>query len=161
MALSRDLALSPSEQDDILAAEWNMRIATTSPSGRVNMTPLWFVWHAGRVWAYCRGQKVENLRRDPRCTVLVDRAERFRELQGVMLQGEAVILEDTDAEAADPDLAEVRAIYGRKYAGGHGEPVGEGEPGPMAASARGRTWRWVAITPSHTVTWDNTKLPSS
>ena len=159
MALSRDLALTDEERDEILASEWNMRIATTSPSGRLNVTPLWFVWHGGVVWAYCRGQKVENMRRDPRCTVLVDRAERFRELQGIMLQGAARILEDADAETVDPDLAEVRAIYGRKYAGGHGEPVG-GEPAPMAASARGRNWRWVAVTPTQIVTWDNTKLPS-
>ena len=161
MALSRDLALTDAERDEILAAEWNMLIATTSPSGRLNVTPLWFVWHGGQIWAYCRGRKVENLRRDPRCTVLVDRAERFRELQGIMIQGEARILEDAEAEAADPTLAEVRAIYGRKYAGGHGEPVGNGEPAPMAASARGRNWRWVAITPTHIVTWDNTKLPTS
>ncbi len=158
MALSRELALTQDEQDEILAREWNMRIATTSPSGRLNVTPLWFVWHGGVVWAYCRGQKVENLRRDPRCTVLVDRAERFRELQGIMIQGEARIFEDTDAEAAEPRLDEVREIYGRKYAGGHGEPVGA-EPTPMAASARGRNWRWVAVTPTQVVTWDNTKLP--
>ncbi len=159
MALSRDLALTQEEQDEILSTEWNMRISTTSPSGRINATPLWFVWHGGVVWAYCRGQKVENLRRDPRCTVLVDRAERFPELQGIMIQGEARVLEDEAAERADPDLDAVRAVYGRKYAGGHGEPVGAGEPAPMSASARGRNWRWVAITPTHVVTWDNTKLP--
>lgn len=159
MALSRDLALTQEEQDEILSTEWNMRISTTSPSGRINATPLWFVWHGGVVWAYCRGQKVENLRRDPRCTVLVDRAERFPELQGIMIQGEARVLEDEAAERADPDLDAVRAVYGRKYAGGHGEPVGDGEPAPMSASARGRNWRWVAITPTHVVTWDNTKLP--
>ena len=159
MALSRDLALSPEEQDEILATEWNMRISTVSPSGRINATPLWFGWYDGKVWAYCRGQKVQNLRRDPRCTVLVDRAERFRELQGIMIQGEARILEDAAAEDADPDLAAVRALHGRKYDGGHGEATSDGDPPPMAASARGRSWRWVAITPSHVVTWDNTKLP--
>jgi hypothetical protein len=159
MALSRDLALSPEEQDAILTSEWNMRISTISPSGRINATPLWFVWHGATVWAYCRGQKVGNLRRNPQCTVLVDRAEQFRELQGIMIQGEARILEDAAAEDADPDLPEVRRLHGRKYHGGHGEAVVEGDPPPMAASARGRSWRWVAITPTHVVTWDNTKLP--
>jgi len=160
MALNRDLALTADEQEAILAEEWNMRISTVSPSGRINATPLWFVWHDGTVWAYCRGQKVHNLRRDPRCTVLVDRAEQFRELQGIMIQGEARILEDAAAEDADPDLATVREIYGRKYAGGHGEPAPVGDPAPMAASARGRSWRWVAITPTQIVTWDNTKIPT-
>jgi hypothetical protein len=74
-----------------------------------------------------------------------------------MIQGAATILEDADAEAAEPALATVREIMGRKYHGGHGGAAG-GEPTPMAASARGRSWRWVKITPTHIVTWDNTKL---
>ncbi|MEP1122954.1 MAG: pyridoxamine 5'-phosphate oxidase family protein [Ilumatobacter sp.] len=159
MPIDSDLALSRSEQDEILRTEWNMRISTTSPSGRSNVTPLWFVWHADQVWAYCRGQKVDNIRRDPRCTVLVDCAVRFRELRGIMIQGDARVLEDEDAERAEADLVEVRRLYGIKYHGGHGEDPGA-EPVPMAASARGRSWRWVAITPVSTVTWDNTKLPS-
>src|SRR3954451_11204855 len=120
MALSRDLSLTDAERDQILSSEWNMRISTVSPSGRINATPLWFAWHDAKVWAYCRGQKVENMRHDPRCTVLVDRAVRFPELQGIMMQGEAVVLEDADAERAQPGLEEVRAIMGRKYHGGHG-----------------------------------------
>lgn len=159
MAIKRELSLTPDEQDEILSAEWNMRISTVSPSGRINSTPLWFVWHGGKVWAYCRGQKVHNLRRDARCTVLVDRAERFRELQGIMIQGDARILEDAEAESADPDLPEVRRIYGVKYHGGHGESA-SGEPQPMSASARGSSWRWVVINPTHVVTWDNNKLPT-
>ena len=55
MALSRDLALTDDERDEILSSEWNMRISTVSPSGRINSTPLWFAWHDGRIWAYCRG----------------------------------------------------------------------------------------------------------
>ena len=159
MALSRDLALTDDERDEILAAEWNMRISTVSPSGRINATPLWFAWHDGRIWAYCRGQKVHNMRRDPRATVLVDRNERFPELQGIMIQGVATILEDADAEAAEPALVTVREIMGRKYHGGHGEEPG-GEPTPMAATARGKSWRWAKITPTHIVTWDNHKLPT-
>jgi nitroimidazol reductase NimA-like FMN-containing flavoprotein (pyridoxamine 5'-phosphate oxidase superfamily) len=157
MALSRDLALTDEEQDEILREEWNMRIATVSPSGRVNLTPLWYVWHAGKVWTYCRGQKVENLRRDPRCTVLVDRNEKFPELQGIMIQGDARILEDVAAEEAEPELAEVRRIYGHKYNGGHGQPAVD-DPPPMAASVRGRNGRWVVVTPVSVVTWDNHKL---
>jgi nitroimidazol reductase NimA-like FMN-containing flavoprotein (pyridoxamine 5'-phosphate oxidase superfamily) len=157
MALSRDLALTDDERDEILSSEWNMRISTVSPSGRINSTPLWFAWHDGQIWSYCRGQKVKNMRRDPRCTVLVDRNERFPELQGIMIQGDVTILEDADAEAAEPAMATVREIMGRKYHGGHG-PEPEGEPRPMVASARGSTGRWVKIAPTHIVTWDNTKI---
>ena len=77
------------------------------------------------------------MRRDPRCTVLVDRNEQFPELQGIMIQGDVTILEDAAAEAAEPGLATVREIMGRKYHGGHGEPRRRASPPPMAASARG------------------------
>ncbi len=157
MPIRPDLALTRQEQDAILQTEWNMRISTYSPSGRINATPLWFVWHANMIWTYCRGQKVENLRADPRCTVLVDRAVRFQELQGIMIQGTARVLEDEQAELAENELAEVRRTYGVKYAGGHGEDAGA-QATPMTASARGRNWRWIAVTPTSTVTWDNTKL---
>jgi nitroimidazol reductase NimA-like FMN-containing flavoprotein (pyridoxamine 5'-phosphate oxidase superfamily) len=159
MALSRDLALTDDERDEILSSEWNMRISTVSPSGRINSTPLWFAWHDGQIWAYCRGQKVKNMRRDPRATVLVDRNERFPELQGIMIQGDVTILEDAAAEDAEAGMAEVRRIMGRKYHGGHGEADGE-EPVLNTASARGSSWRWVKIAPTRTITWDNTKLPT-
>ena len=157
MALSRDLALTDAERDEILSSEWNMRISTVSPSGRINSTPLWFAWHDGSIWAYCRGQKVKNMRRDPRCTVLVDRNEQFPELQGIMIQGDVTILEDADAEAGESGLATVREIMSRKYHGGHGEAPGA-EPLMSTASARGSSWRWVKITPTRVVTWDNTKI---
>src|SRR6266545_4846354 len=119
--LSRSLALTAEELDELLATSWNMRLATQGPGHRINVTPLWFVWVGGRIYTFCRGQKVANLRRNPIATVLVDRNERFPELQGAMLQGRATVLEDAAAEEADPDLAAAKEQMADKYAGGHGE----------------------------------------
>jgi len=154
--IPRELALTPQELDEIMLTSWNMRIATIGPRARINLTPLWFGWTGGNIYAYCRGQKVVNLRRNPTATILVDRNERFPELQGAMFQGRAVVLEDPEAENADPHLEEARLQMGAKYAGGHGEPA---EPRRNASTARGRNWRWVRFEPGHTVTWDNFKLP--
>jgi hypothetical protein len=68
------------------------------------------------------------------------------------------ILEDAADEGAEPELTEVRRIYGRKYDGGHGAPAADGNPPPMQATAGGRTARWIVVTPASVVTWDNTKL---
>ncbi|QFG02136.1 pyridoxamine 5'-phosphate oxidase family protein [Tepidiforma bonchosmolovskayae] len=157
MPIPKELALTPDELDELMLTTWNMRIATIGPGTRINLTPLWFGWAGGKIYTYCRGQKVENLRRNPVCTVLVDRNERFPELQGAMFQGTGRVLEDAVAEAADPHLEEVRWQMGKKYAGGHGEPT---EPRRNDATARGRNWRWVVVTPERIVTWDNFKLPS-
>jgi hypothetical protein len=161
MPLSRKLALEAQQIDAIMANQWNLRIATVGPGTRINLTPMWFGWHPlgggdGVVYIYGRGQKVVNLRRDPTCTLIVDRNERFPELQGIMIQGEGRILEDAAAEEGDPHLASVREHMGVKYNGGHGEAVDD--PPPFGASARGEHARWIRVTPENVVTWDNHKL---
>lgn len=158
--ISPELGLTPVELDELMTTSWNMRVATVGPGNRINLTPLWFGWGGGRIYFYCRGQKIVNLRRDPTCTILVDRNERFSDLQGAMFTGQASVLEDAAAEEADPYLEEVRWQMGTKYAGGHGEEVTPGERVRNPMSARGRSWRWVAFQPAHVVTWDNHKLPS-
>jgi hypothetical protein len=73
-----------------------------------------------------------------------------------MFQGRATVLEDAEAEAADPHLEEVRRQMGAKYAGGHGEA--STEPVRNNSTARGRNWRWVRFEPTRLVTWDNFKI---
>ena len=114
MPISKDLALTPEQLDEIMLTTWNMRIATLGPGMRINLTPLWFGWAGGKIYTYCRGQKVVNLRRNPECTVVVDLNERFPELQGAMFQGKAQVIEDPDEESADPHLEVVRMQMGAK-----------------------------------------------
>ena len=156
MPISRELSLSAAELDELMLSSWNMRIATVGPGTRLNLTPLWFGWAGGNIYTFCRGQKVTNLRRDPVATILVDRNERFPELQGAMFQGRAVVLEDADAENGDSHLEEARMQMGAKYAGGHGES--DAAPRRNAATARGRSGRWVRFEPAKLVTWDNYKI---
>ncbi len=149
MPIPKELALTPDQIDEIMSTTWNMRIATIGPGDRINLTPLWFGWAGGKVYTACRGQKVANLRRNPAATVLVDLNERYPELQGIMLQGRATVLEDAEAENADPHLEEARLQMGAKY----GQPDGR-----HGATAAGRTRRWVVLEPDRMVTWDNFKL---
>ncbi|MDZ7728178.1 MAG: pyridoxamine 5'-phosphate oxidase family protein [Dehalococcoidia bacterium] len=158
MAIPRELQLSQDELDELMTSTWNMRIASVGPGTRINLTPLWFGWAEGKIFTYCRGQKVVNLRRNPECTVLVDRNERFPELQGAMFQGKARVLESADDEEAEPGMDAVRDQMGAKYAGGHGDP--DAAPSRNTATAGGRNRRWVVITPERSVTWDNFKLPN-
>lgn len=156
MPIPRELSLTAEQLDELMLNSWNMRIATVGPGTRINLTPLWFGWAGGNIYTFCRGQKVANLRRDPVATILVDRNERFPELQGAMFQGRAVVLEDGEMEAADPHLEKVRLQMGAKYAGGHDD--GNAAPQRNGATARGRHWRWLRFEPTKVVTWDNQKI---
>lgn len=157
MALPREIALSDDQMSDMLLNDWNIRIATVDAKGQFNLTPMWFGWAGGKVYVFARGQKVVNLRRNPNCTMLVDRNEKFPELQAIMMQGTAKVLETEEEEAADPDLKEAQAQMGKKYNGGHGRPPADNPP-PMASTAKGKNRRWIVFTPERTVTWDNFKL---
>lgn len=161
MALPRELALTAEELDELMLSTWVMRIASVGPGTRIHVTPMWFGWAGGRIYLTGRGQKVVNLRRNPECTVIVDRNERFPELQAAMFQGRASVLEDAAAEEADPHLEEARWQMGTKYYGGHGEraaPLPPGERVRNDATARGRNRRWIVVQPERVVTWDNFKL---
>lgn len=157
MALPKELALDAGQIDELMASQWNMCVASMGPGARINLTPMWFGWAGGRVYFFGRGQKVVNLRRTPECSVIVDRNEKFPELQAIMIQGRAEVLEDATAEHADPFLAQARQQMGIKYNGGHGKPPVD-DPAPNSASAGGRNRRWVVVIPDQIVTWDNFKL---
>ena len=157
MGITKAIALDDQQLDEILLTEWNMRIATVGPGRRINLTPMWFGWAGGKVYTYARGQKVVNLRQNPNCTVLVDRNEKFPELQGIMMLGQGRVLEDTAAEQTDLHLAEVGVQMGKKYNGGHGRPP-VADPQPFIATAGGSTRRWIVFSPETIVTWDNFKL---
>jgi len=112
--ISKTLALTDEQLDDLMTSNWNMRIATVGSGGRINLTPMWFGWMNGKIYFTGRGQKIVNLRHHPQANVPVDKNECFPELVGAMFQGTGRVLED----AADADLKEARTVLGAKYARG-------------------------------------------
>ena len=65
MTLPKEIALSGDQVDELMLAQWNMRVATLGPRERINLTPMWFGWAGGAVYFFGRGQKIVNLRRNP------------------------------------------------------------------------------------------------
>ena len=88
MPISKRLAMTEDRLIDLMMNTWNMRIATIGPGVEINLTPMWFGWAEGKIFTYGRGQKVVNVRRNPVCSIIVDRNERFPELQAAMFKGE-------------------------------------------------------------------------
>ncbi len=152
--IAADLNMTEAEIDALMCTESRIRIATIGPGAEINLTPMTFGWAGGRVYIFGRGQKVANLRRTPTATVLVDVGAAWRELKGVMMRGQARVLEDDEAEAADPHLPEAQLNIGAK-SGLHNE---DGSIRPHAATAAGRSRRWIVFEPEHIVSWDNARL---
>ncbi len=151
--IAASLKLSAEQVDKLMGTETRCRIATVGPGQHINLTPMTFGWAAGKVYIFGRGQKIANLRRDSNATVLVDVGDAWKELKGIMLYGQATVLESSEEEDAEPDLHEARINLGTKH-----KITENAQPVPYPASASGRSRRWVVFTPQKIVTWNNENL---
>jgi PPOX class probable F420-dependent enzyme len=73
-------------------------MATIGPTGVPHLVAMWFAVIDGTIWfeTKAKSQKVQNLRRDPRITVLLEDGQTYDTLRGVSLEGRGVILDDPD-----------------------------------------------------------------
>ncbi|WP_028653517.1 pyridoxamine 5'-phosphate oxidase family protein [Nocardioides halotolerans] len=71
-------------------------VATIGRDGLPHLTALWFAIEDERVvfLTKTRSQKVANLRRDPRLSVLMEAGTEYDQLRGAVLEGSATLDED-------------------------------------------------------------------
>jgi PPOX class probable F420-dependent enzyme len=92
------IKMSPEEIADFLAERHTMSLATVGADGRIHLVAMWYGFLEGAVAieTKAKSQKVANLRRDPRITVMVEDGETYDQLRGVELVGTAEIVDDPD-----------------------------------------------------------------
>lgn len=126
-------------------------VSSIGPRGWPHSMPLWYVVRDGRIfsWTFRKSQKVVNLNRDDRATVLVEAGDAYEELRGVQLETEVVFHDDLDF------IVEFAGDLTRRYAPGGGPP----DPGAVEAFERQAPKRIVLeFVPVKTVSWDHRKL---
>ena len=152
MAGRRDqITLSDVEQDELLESERVVVVSSNGVRGWPHSMPMWFVVRDGEiwVWTYAKSQKVRNLERDPRATLLVETGTEYTELRGVQIEAEAELVRDPER------VAEFGAELTVRYAEGI-----ESVEGEAAAALRAQAAKRVAIRfePIRIATWDHRKL---
>jgi len=92
------IRMTPEEVDAFLAERRAMTMCSLSPDGSIHAVAMWYGFLDGciTVETKAKSQKVQNLRRDPRCTCLFEDGHSYEELRGVELVGRAEIIEDPD-----------------------------------------------------------------
>jgi PPOX class probable F420-dependent enzyme len=145
------IKLTGDEQRELLESERVAVVNSNGPRGWPHSMPMWFVARDGEVWVwtYAKSQKVRNLERDPRATILIETGREYTELRGVMIEAEAEIHRDLDTVAAFGEELTIR------YADGI-----ESVEGDAAAALRAQAEKRVALQfkPVRTATWDHRKL---
>ncbi len=150
MAKRRDLIkMTDDEIETFLQGRHTMNIATFGPDGNIHLVAMWYGFHGSNpaFETFAKSQKVLNLRRDPRITVLVEDGEQYEELRGVELVGTAIVHDDPDVL-----MGVARTVVDRYF--------GVENPDDLDAVAAGLANKRVAIeiVPEKVVSWDHNKL---
>jgi len=145
------IKLTEDEQRALIDRERIAVISSLGPRGWPHVVPLWYVPRDGEIWiwTYAKSQKVKNLERDPRATLLIETGIEYQELRGVQIEAEAELIHDIDRIV---DYAKELTI---RYSEGT-----ESVEGDAAAGLRAQAPKRVAIHfhPKRIATWDHRKL---
>ena len=143
------IQLTDAERRTFLRAASTIILVTIGSDGYPHAVPMWFVIDDdGTVYmtTYGPSQKVLNVRRNPRVALLVESGARYEDLKGVLVRGDAEVVED---EALCVDI--LTKIH-TKHAGG----LASGVEDVMKAQARKRVV--LKIAPQRIASWDHRKL---
>ena len=149
MSVRERIKMTEAEQFAFLDEEMTVIVSSFGPRGWPHSMPMWFVVREGEVWmwTYRTSQKVKNVERDPRATLLVETGETYDQLRGVMIEAEAEVVDDYDSV-----LALGRELGGR-YAPGAEGPEAEAALAQQASKRVG-----IRFHPRRVVSWDHRKL---
>ena len=152
----KDITMNEVEIQDFLSSGAKvLQVATLGKDGSPHLAPMWFVTDDGKVVfrSFTKSQKIVNLMRDPRLTVLAEAGNSYAELQGVMIKGTARLV-------TDPEY--VLKIYGglaARYPMVGDAPVDLDTDALEAAFGRFAAKNTaVIVEPAKVTSWDHTKL---
>ena len=91
-------------------------LVTIGPDGVPDPTAMWFVVDDGQLVmrTYAKSQKVRNVQRDPRVSVLIEDGETYDTLRGLQLTGRIALSHDIE------EVLDVVEGLARKYQGVEG-----------------------------------------
>jgi PPOX class probable F420-dependent enzyme len=143
------IELTPEEQKAYLEESHTIILTSIDRHGYPHPVAMWYVVDPDGTIAmttFQKSQKSMNLRRDPRCALLIESGRTYPELKGLLIRGKAVL---------DPDTEHVLDLLERvnvKYGQGSGEGMRE----LMRGQASKRLV--VRVKPERVSSWDHAKL---
>jgi PPOX class probable F420-dependent enzyme len=150
MARRHSIGLTPDEQRRFLADSHTVILSSMDRHGYPHSVAMWYAVEpdgAVVMTTFAKSQKTVNLRRDPRCALLLESGRTYETLKGLLIRGRATL--DSDVE----HVLDVLGLVHEKYAmPGHGAELREA----LRAQARKRVA--IRIRPERVASWDHAKL---
>jgi PPOX class probable F420-dependent enzyme len=138
---------------DFLRIHKTIILSSIGPNGVPHPMPMWFVADddlAVSMTTFRGTQKIVNLQRDPRVSLLAEAGREYSELKGVVIYGTAELSEDTDAIIATLEAASQKGAT--EIDAETRAAMSEG----MRKSASKRVL--IRVKPDRITSWDHSKL---
>lgn len=153
MSRRDQIRMTDDEVRDFLRASKTVILTSVGPGGYPHPMPMWFAMDAALVVSmttFTASQKIRNLERDPKVSLLAESGLEYEELKGVVLYGSVELIRD---------LEEITATL----LAAAGQEVPESDPDArramaevMRKTAEKRTL--IRVKPERIVSWDHAKL---
>jgi PPOX class probable F420-dependent enzyme len=146
----REIEMSGAEVAAFIAEQRTASLATIGPDGQPHLVAMWYGIVAGCIAfeTVAKSQKVRNLRRDPRASVLIESGESYRTLQGISIEGAVEVVDDPSRSEY---WATAQSVYER-YTG----PYSPDLRPQLESMMRKRVA--VLVHPDRVRSWDHRKL---
>jgi PPOX class probable F420-dependent enzyme len=154
------IRMTPAEASQWLEQGRSCSLATIGSDGYPHLVAMGYGVDAGDIvmTSFGKAQKVLNLRRNPNAAVMVESGTAYHTLKGVMVRGQAEIIEDTDA------VLQALGLVARTAGNNGGADTAQSSPvrdDPIVQQARSMAAKRVVIRihPQKWASWDHSKLP--
>ena len=151
MSRRDQIKMTPEEVRALLAEERVAVVSTFGPRGWPHSMPMWFVPREDGIWiwTYAKSQKVRNIERDDRATLLIETGREYQELRGVMIEARAELHRDFDTVFGFAEELTLR------YAEGISSIEGDAREALIAQAPKRVAIRFNEL---RRATWDHSKL---
>jgi PPOX class probable F420-dependent enzyme len=148
MSRRDQIRMTDDEVYEYLGGVHTLQVASINADGTPHLAAMFYALVDRQVgfWTYGKSQKIVNLRRDPRISVMVETGKEYSDLKGVTITGRARLVEDRDQVIAFGEV-----LYPRYF----GELNDAAREGVKYTGAKRVV---VMVEPSRIVSWDHTKL---
>jgi PPOX class probable F420-dependent enzyme len=143
------IVMTDDEIQRFIESQKTVQVATIGPDGAPHLVPLWFGLVDGEIVleTFTKSQKVKNLERDPRLTVLLEDGDVYEELKGVMIRARAELHKDVET------VHRLHMAVLKRNTPELGDEVIEKASAAMAPKKTA-----IVVKPEKIVSWDHAKL---
>jgi len=149
--LREKIRMDAEEIAEFVEEQKSLQVGTINSDGSIHLSTLWFAVVDDLIVfeTYTSSQKVVNLERDPRITVLLEDGLEYNNLRGVMIKGTANLVSEP---------TEVKEIAREVIKRNQPEIPDEMLDDAAASLAVKRTV--VTVVPEKVISWDHRKISS-